>query len=255
MPEYFRIKVGDNGKTFVVDEEGNRIPPERHREIAAKITETLDEDAYVYVGYSPTKMLYKIGKTNNIDRREKELGIEIYYYAKCEPWGNHDAFALEKILHRIFTKLGQQIEGEWFELDTIDLFALAYVIEDDSRTISEIFRIFIELEELIDTSNLSSIIAPYRFLNGVYDFDWGNKLGGLFAVKKLAADYMTSAEGAWMGLLFYEIVLKNGFKQVAKRVFITPQALAEGLLENEIDSLVEDFQRLGFSFPKEKGAE
>src|SRR5262245_56299806 len=46
MPEYFRIKVGDNGKTFVVDEEGNPVPPERHRQIATQITQTVDEDAY-----------------------------------------------------------------------------------------------------------------------------------------------------------------------------------------------------------------
>ena len=83
MSEYFRIKIGDNGKTFVVDEEGNRIPPERHREIANQIIETVDEDAYVYVGYSPTKMLYKIGVSGNPDRREKELGIEIYVTIKC----------------------------------------------------------------------------------------------------------------------------------------------------------------------------
>jgi hypothetical protein len=70
-PEHFRIKIGENGKTFVVDEEGNRIPPEHHRKIAAQLAETGKEEGFVYIGYSPTKLMYKIGKSNDPIRRER----------------------------------------------------------------------------------------------------------------------------------------------------------------------------------------
>jgi hypothetical protein len=255
MPEYFRIKVGENGKTFVVDEDGNRIPPERHREIAAQITETVEEDAYVYVGYSRTKRLYKIGRSGDTNRRAKQLGIELIFDFKCEAWGIYSSAVLEKQLHSVFTKLHQHIEGEWFELDAIDLFALAYIIGDDSRDIPDVFGKFSALERIIDEGfQRATLVSPYHFLGRIYDFDWRTSAWSLYYVKTIAWHYMREPEGSWLGLLLYEIVLKHGLKEVMNRVFLDANGLAEGILENDLESILPEFERLGIKLNNEKGA-
>jgi hypothetical protein len=160
------------------------------------------------------------------------------------------------MLHDIFTKLHQHIEGEWFELDAIDLFALAYIIGDDSRDIPEVFEKFSALEKIIDEGFQRSILlSPYHFLARIYDFDWRTSAWSLYYVKTIAWHYMKETEGAWLGLLLYEILLKHGLKQVMNRVFLDANGLAEGILENDLESILPEFKALGITFDIEKGAE
>jgi hypothetical protein len=249
MPEYFRIKVGENGKTFVVDEEGNKIPPERHRAIANQIIETVDEDAYVYVGYSPTKMLYKIGVTGNIERREKELGIDIFFMIKCEPWGDYSPFTLEKLLHRIFTKLGQHIEGEWFELDGIDLFWLANVHKNvKDGHIKEEFGAAFEIErKILHVWENPNFISPYELISRAYHPSQWKAIGvyGLYQIKALSAFYEIEIGDRFLALGIYDVVICAGYKSVFKKIFKNTDLLTENILQGDYISLVEDFQNLG----------
>jgi hypothetical protein len=235
MPEYFRIKVGDNGKTFVVDEEGNRIPPERHREIAAKITETVGEDAFVYVGYSQTKMLYKIGKSNDPIRREKELGIDVFITFKCEPWGEYSALAYEKILHNFFIGMGSHVAGEWFELDMVDL----HFLKDLGRTRfggqhtpRKLFENTIKRTEAFqtDTSDVARV-EPFKLLRAITQGNWKDPFLALYLVKCMVNYYLSVEGGEYLALLFEDALANTSLKEAIKNANSTAIAFSNEMLK------------------------
>lgn len=116
MSKYFRVKVDNKGKAFVIDNEGTRIAPTEAQSIGEKISSVAETPSYVYLGYSEETQLHKIGVSTDPARRAKELDIEIIHTITCGAWGEYSAYRLEALFHRLFTLMGQHREGEYFEL-------------------------------------------------------------------------------------------------------------------------------------------
>lgn len=82
--------------------------------------------AYVYVVYCAETGLYKIGTSDNANRRFKELQsgsaftVELYAAFECHPELGR---FFEKQLHEKFR--GRRTHGEWFKLERADLDFLA----------------------------------------------------------------------------------------------------------------------------------
>jgi hypothetical protein len=79
-----------------------------------------DKCGFVYIARCDSSNIYKIGKANEISKREKQLRtgnmfLEMFAYTKsCNP------LKLESLLHKIYVH--KRLSGEWFELnkDEID---------------------------------------------------------------------------------------------------------------------------------------
>jgi hypothetical protein len=117
---FYRI-VERSNETLIVDLDGNIIDPHKMEQLASSIINTKRQPLYVYVGIRERDNLYKIGMTRNIERRSKQLGIEIIQTIQCDRFGTYSAFNVEKHLHAIMKALGCHIEAEWFQLDPVDL--------------------------------------------------------------------------------------------------------------------------------------
>jgi hypothetical protein len=121
VAEYYRVKIDQNKKAYIVDQEGNKLDPERHMEIAETIMLTAQQPRYVYFGWSETKQCHKIGISVDPGRRSGELDIEILFTIKCQMWGELSALNIEQSLHSIFKMAGRHVEREWFHLNKADL--------------------------------------------------------------------------------------------------------------------------------------
>lgn len=152
MAEYYRVKIDQNKKAYIVDQEGNKLNPERHVEIAETIMSTAQQPRYVYFGWSEQKQCHKIGISVDPDRRSGELDIEILFTIKCQMWGESSALNVEQALHSIFKMIGRHVEGEWFHLNATDIEIIkpneTRDKADSQATIDWIFWLEKDLEEL-----------------------------------------------------------------------------------------------------------
>lgn len=70
---------------------------------------------YIYIFITNESKKIKIGVTNNIESRLKNIQtgnpeiVEVYYFAERD-----DAYKIEKMLHRHFCKNKTTSNGEWF---------------------------------------------------------------------------------------------------------------------------------------------
>lgn len=82
---------------------------------------------FLYILQNGNTNQYKIGKTNNLNRRWGELQTGCPGELKViKIWSHYSKNAVaryERILHRFFTKCGYRIRanGEWFELRKPDI--------------------------------------------------------------------------------------------------------------------------------------
>lgn len=130
MSKEYRVTIDPDGKMHLIDENGEWLSPTESRRIGQGIYDTASNYIYVYlVGRQSNKgeyVEYKIGMTNNPERRGKELfkGYQnpaINYYFPCDEWGTYSARNIEKALHTIFKFAGVHITGEWFKLEARDV--------------------------------------------------------------------------------------------------------------------------------------
>lgn len=117
---FYRV-VERNGETVIVDLDGKLVNPHEMKRLASHIIETIERPMYVYIGVRHSDGMYKIGKTGNVDRRAKELDIEIIHTLACKRFGDCSAVAVESHLHRLFTAMGRHETGEWFRLNLHDV--------------------------------------------------------------------------------------------------------------------------------------
>jgi hypothetical protein len=71
-----------------------------------------ERPCYVYLGFSPTLNLWKIGLSRNVERRAEQLQIEIKHIIPCDEL--YEAAFLESMLHDIYVE--KRVQGEWFAL-------------------------------------------------------------------------------------------------------------------------------------------
>ncbi len=91
------------------------------------VTDTQDEGdpkpgsiGFVYLMQHGSKREYKIGRTNNVIRREGELGIELPHGAQpVHVIKTDDASGIENYWHRRFE--AKRLKGEWFALSAEDV--------------------------------------------------------------------------------------------------------------------------------------
>lgn len=82
---------------------------------------------YIYVIRSGP--YFKIGRTNRIDRRMAQLGVQMPHPVEIV-WTKHvtDMCTAERYLHERFA--GKRLNGEWFDLDSNDLHAILEEYKD-----------------------------------------------------------------------------------------------------------------------------
>lgn len=78
--------------------------------VAQLFDEHWGEKPYIYFAEGKDG-LYKVGVTNSITRRQKELGVRFVHTIACHPKRIYD---LEARLHRLFKSW--HVRGEWFDL-------------------------------------------------------------------------------------------------------------------------------------------
>jgi hypothetical protein len=103
--------------------DGSKVAPILQREIAKMLNRQAQLREYVYIAesYNPEQSGYKVGKTKDIERRERELDVDIIFNIECDTWGNASGLVLEKLLHELYTFAGLRILGEWFDLTWWDI--------------------------------------------------------------------------------------------------------------------------------------
>lgn len=129
---YFNV-VEKNRKTFMVDLDGNVVPPEQARQLAHALISTTEAKAYVYVGQRQSDGLYKIGRTADLERRALELGLRFDHRIQCAFYGDQSSSRVESDLHTFFKATGQHVENEWFSLGD-DGFSLITTYCHDATT-------------------------------------------------------------------------------------------------------------------------
>lgn len=119
MSEVMYRVVERNGKTTVVDTEGQTIPPAVAKTLGQSLVDTAMGKSYVYVTKPREDGCYKIGRTEDLERRQKELSVEFAHIVECDLYGEYSSSAVEAFLHRFFSAWRK--DGEWFELANVDI--------------------------------------------------------------------------------------------------------------------------------------
>lgn len=126
----YRVITNPDGNLLITDMEGNRLSPDETIRVGEGLSKTARTPIYVYLASrQSTKgewVEYKIGMTNDPERRGKEIlrgykNPAIRYYFRCDAWGDYSAQRVEKALHVIYKYAGLHITGEWFRLDGRDV--------------------------------------------------------------------------------------------------------------------------------------
>lgn len=239
MSVYLRVRLEEKGKAFIVDDTGSRVPPGQHRAIVSQITETVNQHLYVYVGYSPTLRLHKIGVSHDPIRRTRELGVILYCQFKADGWGEYSGFALEKLLHQIYSELGEHVMGEWFELDAIDIYSLIYL--SDYALSHGLAAVFAAVDAVLDAMALDErkYLDCYSLMRNMPRFDW-RKAGfcDLYRFKAIVHFYERRAECQMLGLLLYESVLNIVLKPLVKANMPQLLQFTDGCFRHEYPSVL-----------------
>lgn len=97
-----------------------------------KIYDLNQDIGHVYLIQLGDTDVFKIGITNNINRRISQLQskspipLNLIYQ-----WTGHDYHAFESILHKTFEK--KRVKGEWFKLTAGDLMKIHIMFSDSSH--------------------------------------------------------------------------------------------------------------------------
>jgi len=94
------------------------LPPEKGAD--AEVIERLDPLPTGYVYMVKSGKYYKIGKTNSIDRRQYEIGLQLAEGLKpIHSIETDDPSGIEAYWHNRFKE--KRMNGEWFNLDARDV--------------------------------------------------------------------------------------------------------------------------------------
>jgi hypothetical protein len=115
MSDYYRI-IEKGKRKFIVDINGDIVPPEVAKNLSAAVIKTAEDKSYVYVGPREDGM-YKIGFTTRPNERPNEAGlVQVDHLIECPLYGEFSGWKIETALHNLFKVTGQHVEGEFFDL-------------------------------------------------------------------------------------------------------------------------------------------
>jgi hypothetical protein len=125
---YYRLSASlkdpDNPTSVVLENmDGSKVSPHIQNLIAMCLQEQAEQREYVYIAKTtkPEQHGYKVGRTKDLSRRERELGMQIVLTIPCDVWGDFSATKLESILHELYDCAGLRINREWFDLTWWDI--------------------------------------------------------------------------------------------------------------------------------------
>lgn len=126
MTKTYNIVIEDDGKLKIADENGSDVAWITGHSLLREIKHVYGMKSYIYIAESYDDYdLYKIGVTNNIMRRQRELDVFMRHWIRCAA---EDVFALEKELHLYFDTL--RVAGEWFRLDSDDTYDFLAMLDE-----------------------------------------------------------------------------------------------------------------------------
>jgi len=144
--KYLRI-IEKRGKSYIVDMDGNPLQPHEAHKVGNALVETAMGKSYVYIGKREIDGAYKIGRTEDIDRRQRELGITFETVFECDLYGDHSSVKLEAAFHKFFEE--DRLDGEWFKLSASDLY-FVHRVKDVSNRISFLHNCGVACEKILD---------------------------------------------------------------------------------------------------------
>jgi hypothetical protein len=103
--------------------DGSRVYPEIQKVLGLYLQKQAEQRDYLYIAktYKPKMEGYKVGRTKDLSRRERELGLQVALAIPCDTWSDFSASNLEYILHKLYGCAELRITGEWFSLTWWDI--------------------------------------------------------------------------------------------------------------------------------------
>lgn len=106
----YTIKMQRTGAIILKD--GVEVTKAEGYLIMKSLSHRYERPCDVYLGYSPSRNLWKIGLSRNVHRRAEQLDIEIKHVIPCV--NVREAVFLERMLHEMYADA--RVHGEWFAL-------------------------------------------------------------------------------------------------------------------------------------------
>lgn len=167
MSYEFKVTIDDSGNIKLVNcADGKQTWSVAGISLAEYLLEEFEfKLTYIYMAYKDG--LFKIGITEDLSRREKELKAEIVHWIQC---GSHRARIFESALHSLFREFA--VGHEWFRFPTWAQYELLRPIETQRKLrefLYEQHRTFYAMhpgdwESAVAIEKLESL--------GVYNLSW-----------------------------------------------------------------------------------
>jgi hypothetical protein len=134
---YYRLSTSpstlDNPAEVVLEYmDGSKVRPHTQKWLGLCLQEQAEQREYVYIAktYKPEQQGYKVGRTKNLTRRERELGLQVALVVPCDVWHDFSAIYLESFLHELYNLAGLRITREWFDLNWWDIELVRIFFQD-----------------------------------------------------------------------------------------------------------------------------
>jgi hypothetical protein len=134
---YYRLSASqptpDNPAEVVLEYmDGSKVRPHTQKWLGLCLQEQAEQREYVYIAktYKPEQQGYKVGRTKNLTRRERELGLQAALVIPCDVWHDFSATYLESFLHELYNLAGLHITREWFDLNWWDIELVRIFFQD-----------------------------------------------------------------------------------------------------------------------------
>lgn len=87
----------------------------------------------IYLGKGNANELYKVGISNDVERRAKQVGMDIVKTLALDPDSKLSARSIEARLHSALKHMGNHYKGEWFKFKDHELTNLKIFMESQQH--------------------------------------------------------------------------------------------------------------------------
>jgi hypothetical protein len=115
----YQLAFRPDGTLICIDENGNEPDEQTGRALAQAINRRFAPHWYVYIGKRRSGDAYKIGISQNPQRRASKLAINLTHVIECG--SRKHARDIERYLHALFTDTARDLKREWFTLEREDV--------------------------------------------------------------------------------------------------------------------------------------
>jgi hypothetical protein len=115
----YQLAFRPDGSLICIDENGYEPDEQTGRLLAQALNRRFAPHWYVYIGKRRSGDAYKIGISQNPQRRASKLGINISHVIECG--SRKHARDIERYLHALFTDTARDLKREWFTLEREDV--------------------------------------------------------------------------------------------------------------------------------------